>query len=416
VLAGPILAFAPAFVHFFKMSPAQYPAAATLLRIIFALLILSMIFSVPGMVVVSMQRMDLASRNDFTSYLAYAAFTFVFLKLHYGIAAVVIGQAAQIVVAAVTQLVTAHRLFGPIWHNPLRIERPILKRLFGFGSWMQLNAIFTIVNLDVGRFIAAGIVSVASVGLFEIAGRLAFFAKVFPGYLLDALMPAAASADARNDEGSLDRMYAAATRYSVFLTFAFVGFLIGAADPIVHVWLGRSYPYVSAIIFWLSLGYAVNSLAGVGTTILRASGKPRYETYYTALAMLANLASTIVLARAYGIVGVAMGTAVGWFAGTAYFLFMYHRIRNASWWVPIGSPFVRLALSDLLASAAIFYIVHLPFVAQCFGNRLLGLVALCAVAAVHLAVLTGISIIMGVWVHDGPEIAMRFARLRSAIT
>lgn len=416
VLAGPIVFFAPYIVHFFKMAPAQYPAAATLLRVMFGLLILSMIGGVPGMVVVSMQRMDLASRNGFAGYLAYAAFTLVFLKLHYGIAAVVIGMAAQMVVAGVTQIVTAHRLFGSLWHNPLRIERPIVNRLFGFGSWMQLNAIFTVVNLDVGRFIAASVVSVASVGLYEIASKLSYFSKVFPGYLLDALMPAAASADARNEEGTLDRMYAAATRYSVFLTFAFAGFLIGGADPIVRVWLGRSYPYVSSIIFWISLGYAVNSLAGVGTTILRASGKPRYETYYTAVAMLANLGSTIVLVRAYGIVGVAMGTAIGWFAGTAYFLYVYHQIRHASWWGPIGSPFVRLAFSDLLASAAIFYIVHLPLVAQCFGNRLLGLIVLGAVALVHVAVLTGLSIVTGVWAQDGPEIATRFARLRSAIS
>ena len=415
VLAAPILSFAPQIVHVFKMQPELYPAAATLLRVFFGLLILAMMLGVPGMVVVAMQRMDLASRNNFLGYLAYAGGTLVFLKLHYGIAAVVIGQALQMVVTGLIQILTAHRLFGSIWHNPFRIERVIVDRLLGFGGWTQLNSLFSIVNLDVGRFIAAGVVDVASVALYEIASKLAFFAKIFPSYLLDALLPAAASAEARSDDAQLDRMYGSGTRVSVFCTFVCAGFVVGGADPMVRVWLGQSYPYVSSIIFWLALGYAANALTGVGTTILRASGKPRYETYYTGFAMVANIAATFVLARAFGIVGVAMGTAAGWFAGTAYFLYIFHRIRHTPWLSTVGSPVLRFTLANVAATGAYFYLVHVPFVAAAFAHRALGVVVLAVAAGLYTALFVGLSVLLGAWRLDGPEISWRLAALRARL-
>jgi len=413
VLAAPLLYFAPQIVSVFKMPPDQYATAATLLRVFFGLLIVAMIAGVPGMVVVSMQRMDLSSLNNFLGYLGYAASTVIFLKLHYGLWAVVIGQAAQILVTGSIQAFTAHRLFGPLWHNPLRIERVIVHRLFTFGGWTQLNSLVSIINLDAGRFIAAGIVSVASVGLYEIASKLAFFAKLFPSYFLDALVPAAAGADARNDHDTLDRMYAAGTRYSVFATFACVGFVVGGADPMVQVWLGKSYPYVSAIVFWLGLGYAVNSLTGVGTTILRASGKPHFETYYSVLAMLANVAATIPLARAYGIVGVAIGTAIGWIAGTLYFLYVYHQVRRAPWWQSIGSPILRLTCANVVAAFGYYALLHVPAVQHCFENRFLGSLVLGIVALAYFAAFAGLSILFGVWTQDGAQIAGRLTELRA---
>jgi O-antigen/teichoic acid export membrane protein len=413
VLAAPILIFAPQIVHVFKMSPALYPQAATLLRILFGIFVASIISGVPGSVVVAMHRMDLASRNTFFAYLAYATTTFTFLRLDYGITAIICGQLAQIVVAASLQTATARRLFGPLWYNPLRIERAIVRRMFAFGGWTQLTSIFSVVNLDVGRFIAAAIVNVASVGLYEIASKLAFFARIYPGYLLSALLPAASGADARDDAAALERMHGAGTRYTVFATLLCAGWVIGGADAMVRVWLGQAYPHVAAIVFWLALGYAINSLAGVGATILRASGEPRYEAYSSGLGTVVNIAATVPLAHAYGIVGVAMGTALGWLAGTAYFLWVFHRVRHFGWLVPVASPVLRLAVAAAISTAAYDYAMHATGVAQVFEHRVAGLIVLLASGAVYGALFIGLSAALGTWVHDAPDLRSRFAAVRA---
>jgi O-antigen/teichoic acid export membrane protein len=414
--ALPIFAFAPLIVHAFKMPPDQYASAAALLRAMFAVLVVTLLAGVPGMVIVSMQRMDLVSRNAFIAYLAYAAATVVFLKLGFGLTGIVLGSAAQALVGGVLQYRTARRLFGPIWHDSLRFERAVVGRLFAFGGWTQVTAIFGILNLDVGRFIAAGIVSVASVGYYEIGSKLAFFARSIPMYLLNALMPAAASADARRDERALRRMYASGTRYQMFLTLALVGFIAGGIDPMVRVWLGRPYPFVAEIVFWLTIGYGVSGLNGVGATILRAMGHPRYEAQYVVVGTVANLAGTVFLARAYGIVGVAMATAVGWLVGTIYFTAVFHRVRRTPWWLEIGWPSLRLALACALAGSAYAYVLHVPAIFALFAHRPVGCLVLGAISLAYFAAFGALTWLFGVWHDDRPQLTARWNELSTKVS
>ena len=413
VFALPVLLLAPFLVHAFKMPVAEYGEAATLLRVMFGLLVLTMIVNVPGMVIVSMQRMDIASRNNLLGYFAYALATVAFLELGYGLRGVVAGSAVQVAVTAIVQFRSAHRLFGSIWHDPRRFDGVLVRRLFGFGGWTQLTSIFQIVNLDVGRFIAAGIVSVSSVTYYEIASKLAFFTKMFPAYVLDAVMPAAAAADARGDEGGLREMYASGTRYQIFLTLGIAGCLCGFAGPLVRVWLGKPYPFVSDLIFWLCLGYAANSFTGIGTTILRASGVPKYETAMTAIGAIANVASTIVLARAFGIVGVAMATAFGWFAASVFFIAAFGRLRPNPFWSDIFSPALRMIVACALAAGTFAWLGRQAPVAGCFANRFAGLAVLALGAASYGIAFAALTWAFGVWRRDKPVLRARWRELET---
>ncbi len=416
VLAVPIAFAAPFIVHLFKMPADQYAGATHIFYALFGLLVASMTLGMPGAAIIAMQRMDLVSRNNFTGYLAYAVATVVFVKLGWGIWGVIGGQAVQIFASAVLQWVTAFRVFGPLLHNPLRIERDIMKRMLGFGGWTQLTSILNIISLDVGRFISAGVVSVASVSYYELGSKLSFFSKSMPGYLLGAIMPSAAAADARGDNAALERLYSNGTVYSMFATLGIGGLMIGASGPIVRVWLGEAYPYISSIIFWLGIGYAISGLTGVGTTILRACGRPNVESYYTGISAFVNLASTAVLARTFGIVGVAAGTALGWTAGTIYFLVRFHAIRGTSWWSGVGSRVARLAIACAAATGVVALVVAQPLMNGWFAHRSSGLVALAFVGALYSLVYVSLTVAFRSWLPDDTRLLRRATRSGIATT
>lgn len=416
LLAVPVYIFSPAIVHVFKMPASEIGNAIHLFRVLFILLIASMVLGLPGAAVVAMQRMDLASRNNFTGYLVYAATTVIFVRVGWGIWGVVAAQAVQIFVSAGLQYITARRLFGPIWHNPTRFDRTIVVRMFSFGGWTQLNSLLTILSLDVGRFISASIVSVASVSYYELGSKLSFFSRSMPAYLLNAIMPAAAAAEARGDVAALERMYRRGTLYLMFATFAIGGGLIGASAPLMRVWMGQEYPYVTGVILWLTVGYCVSGLTGVGATILRAAGKPRYETYLTGVSAGVNLLSTIVLAPRLGIVGVAMGTAIGWIAGTVYFLVTYQRLRPSPWWSTIGSPVLRLAFAAFAATLLLHVIVSAPLLTSFFANRITGMIVLALAGSLFLVVYCGLAWISGAFRMEQADLASRVTAIGGKIS
>jgi O-antigen/teichoic acid export membrane protein len=356
--------------------------------------------------------MDLASRNGFVGYLAYAITAFVLLKLAYGLAGLVIASAAQAIVGGALQYATARRMFGPLWHNPFRLDAGIVRRLFAFSGWTQLTSIFQVINLDIGRFVAAGVVSVGSVGYYEIGSKVAYFSRSFPSYLLSALMPAASSASARGDESKLRRIYAAGTRYQMFATLGFVGLIVGGVDPLIRVWLGKPYPFVATIILWLCVGYGISGLNGVATTILKAMGRPRYETQYVVVGTIGNIASTIVLARVYGIVGVAMATACGWLVGTIYFNIVFARIHRSPWWHDVGSPTFRLFIACTVSCVGLWSAAHVPQLAAIFKHRILGCMILAILSIAYCTVFASLSWMLGVWRDDTVELTSAVTRVR----
>lgn len=415
VLALPVYLFTPALVHLFKMPPDQIGTAIQVFETLFCLLVVSMILGVSGAVVTAMHRMDLASRNNFIGYLAYALATVAFLKLGWGVRGIIGSQIVWMATSGFLQYITARRLFGHLLISPARFDKAILGRVLRFGGWTQANSILTILNLDVGRFISASIISVSSTAYYEIGSKVSFLSRSLPAYLLDAILPTAAAADARRDDASLARIYRAGTVYSVLATFGLAGFLIAVSDPLLRIWFGHVYPYVSGVILWLAIGYAISGMTCVGTTIFRAMGMPQYETAFTAVSAVGNLIATVLIAPHLGIVGVALGTAIGWTVGTIYFLVVFHRARQLPWWTSVGGSTFRMACAAAAVTALLSAALHTNVAAHLFESRILGLIWLGVAGVVYGAVYLLLAWVLGAFRSDDALIARSITALREAI-
>ena len=407
----PIFLLAPFIVHFFKMPVDAQPHAVLVFREFFALIIASMVFSIPGSVVVAKHRMDLASRNNFAGYVAYAILTAVLLHLRFGINGIVFAQAGQLVVTATLHYRTARRLFGPLYADPRRLDPTIVRRMFRFGGWTQVTALLNVVILDAGRFLAAGIVSVGSVTFYEVGGKLAYISRTLPNYLVDAVSPAAAAADAHANEDVLRGIERTGSLYLLLATTLLAGFVVGACDPIMRVWLGRSYPYVETITLFLAIGYIASSSAQVGVTMLRSIGRPDLEASCVGIGAVVNVATTLVLMRAFGIIGAAMGTCAGWIAFTVTYAVVERSRRGIASVVPIG-PAIRIVGVGVCATAALAWVVRRPFMHALFAAKLTGLAGLALSGIVYATIFALLSWALGAFRFDEERIVRNALRLR----
>src|ERR1700730_16700803 len=134
------------------------------------------------------------------------------------------------------------------------------------------------------------------------------------GYLLDALPPAAAAADARGDREEVRHISVSTALYFLLVTTLLAGFVWGACGPIMRVWFGTDHPYVHDIVLCLTLAYVVSSCAAVRVTVVRSLGRPELETACVASGAAATVAATLLLVPHLGVVGAALGYAAGWIA------------------------------------------------------------------------------------------------------
>jgi O-antigen/teichoic acid export membrane protein len=393
----------PRIVGYLQLDPRYRTAAADLLMLVVAYFVVSNALGILDAFVIAMQRMDLSGMVGTVSQLIYAASLILLIRGGYGIYALPYAIFCALAGVTLVRFVIVYRMFGNPWSNPFKWQMQLIKRLFRFGFWMQINALTAMINLETDRIILGTFVSVVSAGYYELGNRLASLGRILPAALLGPLLPAASALDGRNEAGRLDLIYLRGTRYLALATFVIAGFLIGAGPQIVRVWMGRGYPYVTIVMAMLLLSYAINNLTGVGTMIVRATGKPYYETYYAIAAAVINITATLILTPMFGLMGVVGGTVIGTVSGSLYFLWLFHKLRDFDWRETILEWLWRLTLGTILASALLWFTCN-RFPVLWFASRTPGMIVLGTLGVAYLAISYLVLWLVGFWNSDDRDL------------
>jgi O-antigen/teichoic acid export membrane protein len=386
----------PHILGYLRLSPRYSSAANELLSLVIAYFVISNALGNFGAFIVAMQRTEIAGLIDTFYQIVYGVSLVLLLHLHYGIFALPYAIFCALGCSSIIRIAMVYRMFGNPWSNPFRLERNLLKRVFRFGFWMQINALTAVINLETDRIILGTFVSVISAGYYELGSKLAALGRILPSTLLAPLLPAASAIDGRQDGDRLNDVYVRGTRYLALSTFVIAGFLIGAGPQILQVWMGRSYPYVTIVMGALLVSYAINNLTGVGTTIVRATAQPYYETYYAVIGSVINIAFTLILTPIFGLMGVVGGTVIGNVFGSLYFLWLFHKVRGLGWRSTLIDWLWRLSLGTVAASGILWGICR-AIPPTWFSSRAEGLIALALLGSAYVAVVFISLWILGFW-------------------
>jgi O-antigen/teichoic acid export membrane protein len=381
-LAPLAILLAPAVVGLLILSPDLHNTAITVLLLLFAYFFIGQACGVLMQLLNGLEQMHLTSMLNSASHLLYIIVVVVLLQAGTGIYGALAATFIQLFALTLAAYVVARRTFGSVFISPFRIELSSMKALFRFGGWMQVNALSNVINNQTDRFIIGSFVSVSSVTLYELGNKLALMTRVWPLLLLEALLPTASSMSGRNEQQVVYRAYIQSSRSVSLFTFVIGGFLVGAADAVVRVWVGPGYADVATILYLLVATYAINNLTGAGTTIVRALGKPRYESYYAVLGAVLNVLATVALAPRFGIYGVLGGTLLGSVIGSAYFIWLFHRLLHMPLWAGLGDWLWRLSVATAFATGVLWLMIGaLP--SDLFDNRLTGSLVLLVLGLVY---------------------------------
>jgi O-antigen/teichoic acid export membrane protein len=326
--------------------------ARTLLPLVLAWFFLTAGARLLSALLIGFERTWLVALITLASNLLYAGLVVLFLLEGLELYGLLLAVALQSVFQGVVCYFVSRRLIGTVFGNPFALGRPLIVEMLKFGGWTQVTALTTIVTRQTDAVVIGSAVNINTVGFYDLGNRIAALTRTIPLTLLNPLLPAAARIHAQKDHMRIARTLLQGNRLLGLLSMGIGGFVAAAAPLIMTVWLGRSYPHVSTIAVLLTATWAVNNLTGVGTTIVEATGRPRYASEYAVIGMFLNIAATIVLGLIYGLYGIIAGTVFGVVTASLYFLWRVHRLLGLPLWEYVGSWLWRLATAILLAVAA----------------------------------------------------------------
>ncbi|MGZ3530711.1 MAG: oligosaccharide flippase family protein [Vulcanimicrobiaceae bacterium] len=383
ILMSPIaFVIAPYLVSWMKVSPDLAVQGPTLFALIIAAFFLQSSSGVIGSVLGGIGSLRLVSLTNFIARIGYAAAAVTGCFFGLGIYGLLIATFVQIAMTAAIAYGLARRITGKIFINPLHLEPNVMKRLFKLGGWIQLTNLSSTITMETNRLIISIFVQTSAVTLFEVANKLTRTARSLPFPFLVSLLPAVSALDALGgDDDAFTSVYLRASRFMNFASIALLGFVIGAAEPIMKAWLGHTYPELGTLVALLGSTYIISNVTQVGTTMLRATGKPRYEAFLSIWSAAVSIAAMFAFVPRFGVIGVAAGMLSGSIAGTAYFLYAFHRLHRLSAVRGFFAWYARLGCSGLVAVLTT-YAVLFGITKHAFFNTRLGAIAAIAIAGI----------------------------------
>ena len=194
--------------------------------------------------------------------------------------------------------------------SPHLANRTTARELLGFSFWTLLNNAGQFLRDSTDSVVIGRVLGSALITPFTVASRLVdYFRPVIIG-MVSPLLPRVSELEGQSRHNEIRQLFLRMTRLSALASLGVGSMLLLHGRTILLLWVGGRFVSSYGVLVLLTLG-GVASLAQFGTLhTLIALGRHRAYGIWTLGEGAANLILSVIWARRYGIVGVALGTAV----------------------------------------------------------------------------------------------------------
>lgn len=213
------------------------------------------------------------------------------------------------------------------WHNiSIRFSYPLLKELLSFSiNLLSVNLLFNVVDI-IDRYLIVQFLDLDHVGIYSIAMRFGSAFNIFLGAFAFAWMPLVLSWSV---DDLMKKKVAAVARMFVYLATAAISVICIFRMELFNILAPgyeEAYNTVAAILFLKFIG-GIATIMIIGLHVTKQTKSMPITAF---VSMLINLATSVLLIRVFGILGVVMGSI----AGALFYIIYQHRISQVMLRVP----------------------------------------------------------------------------------
>ncbi len=253
-----------------------------------------------------------------------------------------------------------------------------LLTFFNFGKYSFIIDLANVFRFQIDNIVIASIISLSQVTHFVIAGRLIEYMGQLFSSIMGLFLPVFAKMHGQNQQALMTSRLMIVLNLSTFIsiTFCFTAILIGS--QFIHIWMGTDYLDAYPVLVTLSISSVLGLLTVPLNSYLYAIAKHRHYAYVTLVEAFFNLLLSITLGKYFGILGVALGTAIPVIISKAMFVIPY-ALKQAN--ISVQSFYLFLIKSVGLA-VLIFGVSYKLFESQVGSHNLVELSLIAILTAV----------------------------------
>lgn len=189
----------------------------------------------------------------------------------------------------------------------------MLKRMFTFSFFIFLNQIVDQINWSIDKYIIARFYGAASVAVYSIGASLNNYYVTISSTISSVFSPRINKMiSVETDNKSLtDLMIKVGRIQFLILSLIFSGLVFFGEYFIVGYYAGTGYEEAYKVVLILCAPVTIPLIQNVGIEIQRAKNKHKFRSVIYVIMAFFNLGISIPLCKHFGIIGCAIGTAIG---------------------------------------------------------------------------------------------------------
>lgn len=204
----------------------------------------------------------------------------------------------------------ALKAFPHVQLNRLFIEKDIIKRLFSYGSLTSIGTIADLLRFHVDNIVITILLGVSMVTPYSIGYRLISYLRQIVASITGVLSPMYSIYEGANDYDSIRKTLLFGIKATTLLS-CFIGFsMLIFGKAFILRWVGQKYNDAFVVMAILAIGFIVAMMQSQGVHLMYGISKHKYVAFMNVFEGLANLILSVILAKKYGIYGVALGTTI----------------------------------------------------------------------------------------------------------
>ena len=255
-------------------------------------------------------RFDVSAGLEILSTVVRTLLTVGFLLMGFRILSLAWINCGTAVLTLLSSLIASRRVCPQIGYNLKNFRYAAARKLLTYGSISLVAQIADVLRYQMDGFIVAGFVGLEAVTHYNIGGSMATY---YIGLMLagsGTLAPVFSRLEGGAQGADTKKLLYLSTRAMIaFATFVAFG-LIALGRPFIAGWMGISYLDAYPVLVTLVLGSLAGMWQSPSLQLLFGVSKHAYFAVFNSAEGVANLALSLLLVRHFGIIGVALGTAV----------------------------------------------------------------------------------------------------------
>lgn len=237
-----------------------------------------------------------------------------------------------------------------------KIDFKLLKEIFSYSFYIFLNTIIDKINWNVDQFILGAVSGTTAVAVYSAAAQINNMYLHFSTAISGVMLPKVTQMEAKHASNEeFTKLFIKTGRLQfIILALIVTGFVLFGQQFIMW-WAGPGYEQSYIICCILMIPILVPLIQNVGLSILQAKNLYKNRTKMFIFIAVANVIISIILAKPYGGIGAALGTAISQIVGQIIILNIYYhkkvKLNMISFWKQISKMAIPVLISYVIGVA-----------------------------------------------------------------